>query len=484
MYVYFAIIIFCVLGAGSVQTAYAVPPPDFIFNIGSQIVQIFTFIVLGFSVVIGSFRRFFQSHPWFVRHGKLMWALLAVVVLGLSLAGAYFYEQYRQDQAYKQWVEESKQQSLKLPEEQGVSLDKLKVGELQAAVLPRGQKPVDSGEEFIKAYYNNLNAGNTEAAYAVSAKTVSYSTYKGWYKDTQSVTVDSVQKISENFYSLGLTLKETTGATRYAVLMRLKKTAAGEFNIENSQVRTLAQTQPEGLSPNSTGMASGVTSVFFEHNKKAPIIISNEDFQTKTAQKGAYVLDAREDEEYEVGYFPNSRHIRFADLLAGQWIELPQDREVYVLCWSGIRGKEVAEFLRSKNIVSRYLANGADGWVSFGGKWEGGIKFLSKYSAERYQTVFTTEQVKSYISQGVVIVDSRQPSSYQKNHMTGSIPIPTIYTPTSQMEKTLAQVPPNAAVITVCDDFVSCFDAKITGVKLEKKGHTFLGRYNKPWEYK
>jgi hypothetical protein len=46
-----------------------------------------------------------------------------------------------------------------------------------------------------------------------------------------------------------------------------------------------------------------------------------------------------------------------------------------------------------------------------------------------------------------------------------------------------AQVAPGSRVITVCDGYVNCFDAKITGVELEQRGHTFLGRYNKPWEY-
>ncbi len=197
----------------------------------------------------------------------------------------------------------------------------------------------------------------------------------------------------------------------------------------------------------------------------------------------AFVLDAREDEEYEVGYFAGSQHIRYADLKAGEWIKLPQTQVIYVLCWSGIRGKEVAEFLRSKQLVARYLENGADGWVDFGGQWQGGIKFISKYSAERYQIVFSTQDVKNFVGNGVILVDSRNPAKYKKSHIAGSISVSIIYTPTSKLPEVLAQVPTSSRVITICDDFVSCFDAKIAGVKLEKQGHTFLGRYNKPWEY-
>jgi rhodanese-related sulfurtransferase len=171
-------------------------------------------------------------------------------------------------------------------------------------------------------------------------------------------------------------------------------------------------------------------------------------------------------------------------LVAGEWIGLPTDRTIYVLCWSGIRGKEVAEFLRSKGFVARFLESGSDGWVSEGGEWNGNIKFVQKYADPRYQIVFSTAQARQYEQDGVVFVDSRPAATYDKWHIPGSVNIPIIYTATVNTETVLAQVPPSSTVVTVCDDFVSCFDAKITGVKLEQRGHTFLGRYNKPWEYR
>ncbi len=97
------------------------------------------------------------------------------------------------------------------------------------------------------------------------------------------------------------------------------------------------------------------------------------------------MLDAREDEEFAIGNYPGSHHLRFADIKAGEWIQLPTDQIIYVLCWSGIRGKEVADFLRSKKILARYVERGADGWVSFGGKWLGEIKFRSVYKQDQYK---------------------------------------------------------------------------------------------------
>jgi hypothetical protein len=52
-----------------------------------------------------------------------------------------------------------------------------------------------------------------------------------------------------------------------------------------------------------------------------------------------------------------------------------------------------------------------------------------------------------------------------------------LYTPSSGLDEAFAQVPKNAEVITVCDGYVNCFDARVTGIELEKRGHKFLGRF-------
>lgn len=228
--------------------------------------------------------------------------------------------------------------------------------------------------------------------------------------------------------------------------------------------------------------AAGEVSSFFEDQQNLPLAISNADFAVAELADH-FVLDAREDEEYEIGYYPGSTHLRFADLLAGDWQQLPTDRVVYVFCWSGIRGSELAEFLREKGIVARYLEDGAKGWYDAGGTWQGGILFSSKYPEERYTGTLTTEQVKNYVAGGAVLVDARQPEVFDLSHIDGSVNISIFFTPTTELATLFDQVPNQSTVITVCDDYVSCFDAKIAGVKLEKLGHTFLGRYASPQEY-
>ena len=225
-----------------------------------------------------------------------------------------------------------------------------------------------------------------------------------------------------------------------------------------------------------------VKSTFFDANVNLPLSVTNEEFDV-LRKSDIYVLDAREDEEYAIGNYPGSHHIRFADLLAASWMAVPTDRVVYVLCWSGIRGSEVTSFLRDHGVVAQFLKDGADGWVKYSGTWDGGILFTSMYSDERYTKLFETSEVRSLADDGVVLVDVRGEAAQKKTPIANAIPVSIIYTPSSLIDAMLAKVPPKSRFIAVCDEYVNCFDAKLVGVRLEKLGHTFLGRYAKLWEY-
>ena len=244
----------------------------------------------------------------------------------------------------------------------------------------------------------------------------------------------------------------------------------------------VAESLARGIAAAQTPDPTIDANAFFTANANIPISISNEDFGALEST-APFILDARENEEYDIGHYPNSTHIRFADLLNGDWQKLPTNQTVYVFCWSGIRGKMVADFLRTKNIVAQYFEAGADGWVKDGGTWDGEIAFSSKYSADQYKKLFTAAEVHSAVDAGTLLIDTRQKADYDKSHIEGSINISAIFTPSVELAYQLANVSPGASIITVCNDFVSCFDAKIVGIRLEALGHAFLGRYSTPRDY-
>ena len=393
----------------------------------------------------------------------MVFGVLASLVLAVSLVTAYSVEEYR-----KVTVTKGYEKEVSSFIEQGIAVHDA----LNSNPTVDVNVPVDPQIVFIKNYYQNLGSGQLWAAYSVSKKTVSFDTYSSWYKLVTKTVVENVEKIAENKYSIRVQLFEGDAISTYGVLMTL-----GTDRILDSIVRIISVDEASSFAPDAVAERS-----FFEANKNLPISISNADFET-ARKSNVFVLDAREDEEYDLGHYTGSTHTRFADLIAGSWVSLPTDKVVYVFCWSGIRGKALTEFLRSKGVTARYLINGASGWVNSGGAWEGEILFSTKYSDARYTGTLSTKEVHNLVSDGAVLIDSRQTEVFATKSLPGSQNIPIFFTPSDELAKLFAEVPPDAKIITICDDYVSCFDAKIAGVKLEKLGHEFLGRYAVPQDY-
>jgi len=527
------------------KCAHAVIPPDFIFNIGTQIAQFFSIIAIFFVTIFGAFFQFFKTKYYAIKHKKIVLSVTILTIVMVSLVSSYFYAIYKQKAEYQKWLEESQKyafvqnRDLDSDNDGLTDLEETNLGTdpnnsdtdndgySDGEELENGYNPIgtgkfgegsviedendqlyfssesnknidistekfvsnvnltDSSSKFISEYYGNIANGNLEQAYEMSKKNVSFDTFKSWYFKITKITLDKLVRIDEKKSSVELTLYENEIFTRYGVLMTLDLENKIPVGVGESEVKVLSQGLIENQNVSVDESKTDQEYDFFEKKESTNILITNQDFKKNidSRQSEYIVLDARENIEYENGYFPGSLHIRFADLKAGRWIELPKDKFVYVICWSGIRGKEVAEFLRTKKVVSSYLENGASGWVDFGGEWIGEIKFVEKYTDPKYQIVFSTDDVKKKVLEGVILVDTREPYKFKEWHIIGSVNIPIMYTPTINLETTFAQVPANSSIITVCDGYVNCFDAKLTGVELERRGHQFLGRYNKPWEY-
>ena len=69
------------------KAAHAVIPPDFIFNIGTQVAQFFSIIVIFFTAILGTFSQFFKTKYYAIKHKKIVLGLTIVAIL-LILSGA------------------------------------------------------------------------------------------------------------------------------------------------------------------------------------------------------------------------------------------------------------------------------------------------------------------------------------------------------------------------------------------------------------
>jgi rhodanese-related sulfurtransferase len=80
---------------------------------------------------------------------------------------------------------------------------------------------------------------------------------------------------------------------------------------------------------------------------------------------GAWLLDVREDDEWEAGYAPGARHIPLGELGARS-AEVPQDQIVYVICRSGVRSARAAQALAAAGWEAVNVAGGMQDWAAAG----------------------------------------------------------------------------------------------------------------------
>lgn len=79
----------------------------------------------------------------------------------------------------------------------------------------------------------------------------------------------------------------------------------------------------------------------------------------------AWLLDVREDEEWAAGHAPRATHIPLGELGA-RTAELPVDREIYVICRSGVRSERAARALNGAGWRAINVAGGMQDWAAAG----------------------------------------------------------------------------------------------------------------------
>ena len=82
--------------------------------------------------------------------------------------------------------------------------------------------------------------------------------------------------------------------------------------------------------------------------------------------EGAFLLDVREDDEWEAGHAPEAVHVPMGDIPA-RMTEVPQDGDVVVICRAGARSARVVGFLQSQGWGNVFnLDGGMQAWDAVG----------------------------------------------------------------------------------------------------------------------
>lgn len=80
---------------------------------------------------------------------------------------------------------------------------------------------------------------------------------------------------------------------------------------------------------------------------------------------GIFLLDVREDDEWAAGHAPEAVHVRLSELPARSE-EIPRDREVYVICRSGMRSAHATQALADAGWRAVNVSDGMTGWAVAG----------------------------------------------------------------------------------------------------------------------
>jgi rhodanese-related sulfurtransferase len=80
---------------------------------------------------------------------------------------------------------------------------------------------------------------------------------------------------------------------------------------------------------------------------------------------GAWLLDVREEDEWAAGHVPGATHIPLGQLGA-RTAELPLDRDIYVICRTGMRSARAAHALNGGGWQALNVAGGMRDWAAAG----------------------------------------------------------------------------------------------------------------------
>ncbi|WP_242911081.1 rhodanese-like domain-containing protein [Actinomadura terrae] len=84
-----------------------------------------------------------------------------------------------------------------------------------------------------------------------------------------------------------------------------------------------------------------------------------------------YLLDVREQDEWDAGHAPAAVHIPMGQL-SDRASEVPRDQEVFVVCRSGARSAQVTVALNQAGWLARNVDGGMKRWAEAGRPMENG----------------------------------------------------------------------------------------------------------------
>jgi len=112
-------------------------------------------------------------------------------------------------------------------------------------------------------------------------------------------------------------------------------------------------------------LAQGQTSTPAATQEAVPSISAHAFQALIEEKKPVFILDVRQQEEYDAGHIDNAVLIPL-NVLPGRYSELPRDKTIVVYCRSGGRSARAVAFLRAQGFANAFsLSGGFTGWKEF-----------------------------------------------------------------------------------------------------------------------
>ncbi len=184
------------------------------------------------------------------------------------------------------------------------------------------------------------------------------------------------------------------------------------------------------------------------------------------------LIDVREAMEIKAFFLSGSRFYRYGDFVNNIFPDLPKNKKIVIVCYSGIRGFLIANLLQLKGYKNiAFIRGGLGAWVEAGLPIEGRDEF--DFIDDRYP-LLTEAEVKN--------------SSYAKIYIETVAPPEKRLLPAYSYEGDLVSTNDqdrfiqrfiSEPIILICDTESSCFSAVAFGYLFEKSGGKIEGYLKK-----
>ncbi|MBX2884092.1 MAG: YidC/Oxa1 family membrane protein insertase [Granulosicoccus sp.] len=199
------------------------------------------------------------------------------------------------------------------------------------------------------------------------------------------------------------------------------------------------------------------------------------------------IIDVREDEEVEGGFINGARHIRYPDLLADPSLIDPSQNNL-LLCYSGNRSSELCEKLSMAGQSCNFMVGGYEKWLTeerpverTGGAAGGELRNLPDFANK--DVLLDTPDVQKLVNEEKAeFIDVRYPGDFLLGHLPGAHNITMRALGSDELKVKLEELP-KVPLIAACYDKRSCFYSQLVGLRLDRMGRDYRGRYTVPHEY-